>query len=89
MISSAGSRPPSVPAGKSSASASSQSRCTSSVSYFSENRTPGAPNRRKEPDAEIEDLEKAKWYLEREIERLRGGADVKETRKKGNQDGKD
>lgn len=34
---------------------------------------------RKDPDAEIEDLEKAKWYLEREIERL----------KKGNQNGKD
>ena len=27
----------------------------------------------KDPDAEIEDLEKAKWYLEREIERLKSG----------------
>lgn len=28
----------------------------------------------KDPDAEIEDLEKAKWYLEREIERLKSGS---------------
>lgn len=30
----------------------------------------------KDPDAEIEDLEKAKWYLEREIERLKSGSSI-------------
>jgi hypothetical protein len=29
---------------------------------------------RKDPDATVEDLEKARWYLDREIARRKGGA---------------